>query len=173
MSTQCERKFSAKGVFEKKHDYTVKVDSEAFSQSSSNNSIKKAKNDRKFNIRVKQHDILLLDLLAAHAGVPRSVLINKFLHDFLLDELMSIKEDDARLLLAAHADRDVIYDEFEKPWMYSAFNWKLMRILKNVSFYNEFSLHVQPPDVDPAGPEFQHNSETFRGLRSKLKGVKK
>ena len=79
-----------------------------------------AKSDRKFNIRVKQDDVCLLDALAKTHGVTRSTLINQILHDILRDELMSIEEGDARVLLAHVADLSASYDDLSLPWVYDA-----------------------------------------------------
>lgn len=151
-------------------EFTIRVKPEAFPETSAQSLSGKVRGERKFNIRIKQHDICLLDALAAHEGVARSVLINKLLHDFLLDELMSIEDDDARALLAVTADERATYDDLAQSWVLSAIGWECRHLLGNILEFN--SRYEQQPSDHPGAPENQFNSETFIGLRDKLKGVK-
>ena len=59
---------------------------------------------KKFNIRIRHEDIILLDALSTHQGISRAALLNKILHDIMRDALMSWKADDARVFLAKTAD---------------------------------------------------------------------
>ncbi len=123
--------------------------------------------ERKFNIRIQQQDIFLLDALALHNGTSRSTLINHVLHGILLDELMSIKDLDARALIAATADARANYDELAEPWLETVFSPEFQKVFDNICTYNS------PHDMGggPPPPE-GYNSEAFHGLRAKLKGMK-
>lgn len=152
-------------------EFTIRLKPETFSETSDQSPPRKAKNDRKFNIRIKQHDIFLLDTLASHEGVARSALINKLLHDFLRDELMSIEEADARALLAVVADEHATYDDLAQPWIIDAIGSDSRHLLHNILEFNH--RNEQQPSDHPGAPENQFNSDTFIGLRDKLKGIKK
>ena len=133
------------------------------------------KNDRKFNIRIKQDDICLLDALAKLYDVTRSALINDILHDIMREELMSVEEDDARVLLAREADLSASYDDLAQPWVYDALEPKFQHMLQSMLKYS--NAHGQPPDVGmPTGYEVNeedYRSATYLGLRDKLKGLSK
>ena len=132
-----------------------------------------AKSDRKFNIRVKQDDLCLLDALAKTNGVTRSTLINQILHDILRDELMSIEADDARVLLAHIADLSASYDDLSLPWVYDALGSNFLNMLHSMLEYS--NPNGQPPDLSmPAGYKYteeDYRSATYLGLRDKLKGL--
>jgi len=152
-------------------EFTLRIKPEMFPEASDQGFSGKPKSDRKFNIRIKQHDIHLFDALAEQEGVSRSVLINRLLHDFLRDELMSVQEDDARALLAVTADEQANYDDLAQPWVLDAIGWECRHLLSNILEFN--SQYEQQPSDHPGAPENQFNSEAFIGLRDKLKGIKK
>ncbi len=133
------------------------------------------KNDRKFNIRVKQDDVCLLDALAKLHGVTRSALINEILHDIVRDELMSIEEDDARVLLAHVADLSASYEPLSQPWVYDALGPDFRHMLHSMLEYS--NAHGRPPDVSmPSGYQYteeEYRSAAYLGLRDKLKGLSK
>ena len=170
MSDQNVRAFSVHRGSVLDGEFTIRLKSGVFPKDPGQSLPHKAKNDRKFNIRIKQHDICLLDALADHEGVARSVLINKLLHDFLRDELMSIHEDDARALLAVEADKRATYDDLGQPWVIDAIGSDYRRILSNILEFNH--RNEQQYSYHPGAPENEFNSETFIGLRDKLKGIK-
>ena len=155
-------------------EFTVRVVPEKF-QPDPGSISERAKIDRKYNLRIKQDDICLLDALAKLHGVTRSSLINEILHEIMRDELMSIEEDDARVLLAHVADQSASYDDLSLPWAYDALGSEFRHMLMNVLEYG--NTHGQPPDVGmPSGyqiTEEDFRSPTYLGLRSKLKGLSK
>ncbi|MCR6499075.1 hypothetical protein MUO32_08535 [Shinella sp. CPCC 101442] len=150
-------------------EFTIRIKPESLSELVDKTPPKKIKSDRKFNIRIRQHDILLLDALADQQDVTRSTLINVLLHDFLRDELMSVQDDDARALLALTADEQASYDALAQPWVYDAIGSDCRHLLRSILEFN--SPHERMPEPD--APENAFNSETFIGLKSKLKGLKK
>ncbi|WP_028490055.1 hypothetical protein [Thiothrix lacustris] len=129
-----------------------------------NNVKLKKKNERKLNIRVKQHDIYLLDAIAKHDGISRSALINKILYNYFLGELKEIKDMDACALLAQTVDDQVNYDVLNMPWTYDAFNGCFKGILRNIMTYNSFDQQQYEEDV--------YSSEIYLGLIKKLKALK-
>lgn len=171
MSGQNVRSFSVHRGSVLDGEFTLRVKPEMFREASDQSFSGKPKSDRKFNIRIKQHDILLFDALAEQEGVSRSVLINRLLHDFLRDELMSVQDDDARALLAVAADEQANYDDLAQSWVLDALGSDFHHILHNILEFND--RNEQQPSDHPGAPENQFNSEAFIGLRSKLKGIKK
>ena len=169
MAEEQTRSFSTK-----RGEFTLRTLPEKF-QKATDTSPERAKADRKFNIRIKQDDICLLDALAKLHGVTRSALINEILHEIVRDELMSIEEDDARVLLANVADQSASYDELSQPWVYDALGSEFRHMLMGMLKYSD--IHGQPPEVGvPSGYEITeeyYRSPTYLGLRAKLKGLSK
>lgn len=155
-------------------DRTVRIHAEKLSEHADLAPPRKAKHDRKFNLRIRQDDICLLDALAQKEGMPRSALINALLHDFLLDELMSVTEIDARVLLAETADARATYDPLAQPWAHDALSGELKFIRRNVEEGND-ALSGQPPEIGfPVGHKLReedYRSPAYIGLRDKLKGL--
>lgn len=168
MSKDHIRSFSTK-----RREFTIRILSEKFQSDERNRTSERAKSDRKFNIRIKQDDISLLEALAKKGGVTRSALINDILHDIMRDELMSIEDQDARVLLAHVADLSASYDDLTQPWVYDALGFEFRHMLESVLQYS--NTHGQPPEVGlPSGYQISdedYRSPAYMGLRDKLKGV--
>lgn len=164
-----------RSVSTKRRNFNVRIISENFPSEENARSSERTKSDRKFNIRIKQDDICLLDALARKLGITRSVLINDILHDIMRDELMSIEEQDARVLLAHVADLSASYDDLTQPWVYEALGSEFRHMLESVLKYS--NAHGQPPEVNlPSGyqlSEEDYRSPVYMGLRDKLKGLSK
>lgn len=167
MNTQYIKYLSKDGVEDTK--FYIAIDPSKFPSPDSNEVRPKKINERKLNIRIQQHDLYMLDAVAKYHGMSRSALINELLHDFLLEELDSIKEGDARALLANTIDERVNYDKSAVPWIYSALSHDFESLLDNIITYNS-PVELCP---DPHYPEAQFNSDTFCSLSKKIKGVKK
>lgn len=129
----------------------------------------RGKHDRKYNIKIRQDDLVLLDALAGQKNIPRSVLLNNLLHEILLEELMSVQEHDVRLLLAQTADSLAHYDELSHPWEFDAIQPGCRQIVHNMEHYNSAELHVQY-DLNP--PDSWH-SENFFAIKEALEQIKK
>lgn len=168
MSDHSSRTFSVRRGSLLDGEFTIRIRPERLPEFS-DKTPKKIKRNRKFNIRIKQHDILLLDALADQQDVTRSALINMLLHDLLRDELMSVQDDDARALLAVTADEQVSYDASAQPWVMDAISSDYRHLLRNILEFN--CPHELMPE--PSAPEDAYNSETFVGLKGKLRGLKK
>ncbi len=135
----------------------------------------RGKSDRKFNIRIKQDDICLLDALAQLRGVTRSTLINEILYEIVRDELMSVEDQDARVLLARVADQAASYDEMAQPWVYDALAPQVHYLLESVLSGRDVRIDAQYHG-ESMGEMFVEEdcySPTFLGLRNKLKGLTK
>lgn len=96
--------------------HRLSVDPEAFQDTANLIPTSPKRIDKKLNLRIRTEDHLLLKALADAAGVKNSTLLNKLLHDLLLEALLGIEEEDARALLAKKADDQAEYDGFERPW---------------------------------------------------------
>lgn len=159
----------------KRQKFTVRILSEKFPAEERVGASERTKSDRKFNIRIKQDDICLLDALAKRHGITRSALINDILHDIMRDELMSIEEQDARTLLAHVADLSASYDDLSQPWVHDALGSEFRHLLKSVLQYS--NADGRPPEVDfPSGYQFSeedYRSPAYIALREKLKGLSK
>jgi len=151
----------------KRGEFTARIVSERFPEGGDTKNVERTKSDRKFNIRIKQDDICLLDALAKHQKTTRAALINVILHEYIRDELMSIEDVDARVLLAHVADLSASYDDLARPWVSDALSANFSHTLNSVLKYS--NTHGQPPETS----EENYRSPTYIGLRDKLKGISK
>lgn len=166
MNETLTRKFSRNGEI-----YAVSLRVDKFNASDAAPLATRGKHDRKYNIKIRQDDLVLLDALAGQKNIPRSVLLNNLLHEILLDELMSVKENDVRLLLAQTADSLAHYDELSHPWEFDAIQKECSKIVENIKYYNRAALDVAP---DPYAPQdYSWNSENFSAIKEALEQIKK
>lgn len=159
----------------KQGEFTARVFPEKFEQAESENQ-NTYKSDRKFNIRIKQDDIFLLDALAKHHGTTRSTVINKILHQIMRDELMSIQDKDACVLLADTADQLASYDDLDRPWIYDALGDEFHFMLNNAREGHDIKTGYPVEMGAPSG--YQITEEDFRssayiGIRKKLEEIAK
>lgn len=131
----------------------------------------RGKHDRKYNIKIRQDDLVLLDALAGQKNIPRSVLLNNLLHEILLDELMSVQENDVRLLLAQTADSLAHYDELSHPWVVDAIQTECRQIVHNINHYNRAEIELRQP-LEDIQPDSWH-SENFFAIKEVLEQIKK
>lgn len=129
--------------------------------------------DKKLNLRIRQEDNLLLKALAAHAEVNISALLNRLLHDLLLDALLEIEEDDARALLARAADARASYDVFEQPWCMDVGRHFADRAIENAVQWNDLAVDAHRDDELRHGVAMAEiHSELFNELDRLLKEMK-
>lgn len=107
--------------------------------------------DRKLNLRIRKEDNLLLKALADAAGVKNSTLLNKLLHDLLLESLLGIKDEDVRALIATLADGEAEYDGYERPWCVDVAGQYTEAAIQNALEWNELTPDVQPPELESHG----------------------
>jgi len=150
---------------------TVTVRPDRFGTASKTVWSTRGKHDRKYNVKIRHDDLVLLDALADQQGIPRSVLLNNLLHEILLDELLAIPEPDARLLLARTADRLAHYDNLSQPWVHDMIQSESARLLENIERYNQVALDVQD---DPNAPrDHSWNSDTYLAIKEVLEKMNK
>lgn len=127
--------------------------------------------DRKLNLRIRKEDNLLLKALADAAGVKNSTLLNKLLHDLLLESLLAIEDEDARALIAVLADREATYDGFERPWCVEVAGQHTDAAIHNALEWNELTPgSVQLPDLDAYGmTKADLHSDAFNELMRMFK----
>lgn len=108
--------------------------------------------DKKINLRIRKEDNTLLKHLAEQSGVSNSAMLNRLLHDLLLDALLDIEEEDARALLAVAADARATYDGFERPWCVDVGGHFSGRAIRNALEWNDLTPEsVQPPELKAHG----------------------
>ncbi|SPB14314.1 hypothetical protein NOV72_01564 [Caballeronia novacaledonica] len=151
-------------------EYSLALDVDRFGEPNER-SITRGKHDRRYNIKIRQEDVALLDALVALNEVPRSLLLNNLLHDILLNALQDIKDNDVRLLLAHTADQRAHYDELSCPWVFDAIETECRQIMQNIFQYNQAAVQVQD---DPNAPsDHSWNSEDFLAVKEALEGLDK
>lgn len=126
------------------------------------------RSERKFNMRIKRQDLMLLDALAEVSNRPRSELINELLHRILLKELESIEKLDARVLLAMTADQAAAYDPLARPWIVEIMTPDIRFMINNVLEHG--NVHDMPAD-DMAPDDYSPHSEAYDFFKSKIDGA--
>lgn len=151
--------------------FTIDVDPNFFVAKEDDASASRPKHDKKYNLRIRQEDLHLLDALAEEKSVPRSVLLNHLLHEILLEDLMKIQELDVHLLLAETADRRSQLDAMSQPWAVDAMQTENQAIIENVSRYNSA---VRDFYADPNAPE-DHlwNTKQYHVVKKSLESMDK
>lgn len=148
--------------------YTVTLRLKEFGDDSSTLRPAAKRTDRKLNLRIHKDDVDLLDALAEHAGIPRSMLLNRLLHDLLRQELLAVKDLDACALLANEADKRANYDDFELPWRYDVAGRFSEKAIENMIAYNQ----LDADELSPDSITNNGNSAFFKEISSRLKGIK-
>lgn len=169
MNETLTKKFPSKGG----RTYAVSLPIDRFKASDEAPLATRGKHDRKYNIKMRQDDLVLLDALAGQKNIPRSVLLNNLLHEILFDELMSVQEHDVRLLLAQTADSLAHYDGLSHPWVVDAIQTECRQIVHNINHYNraEIELELRQP-LEDIQPDSWH-SENFFAIKEVLEQIKK
>lgn len=151
--------------------WKLSVETGQFPEADSPAALQRVKYDKKFNLRVKQEDIHLLDALAEATGTPRSQILNQLLHEILLDGLLEIPDLDVRLLVAEQADQRAHMDDTLGPWAVDALQTSNRSIRDNVRQYNTAVLDFQG---DPnAPPDLDHHSRPYHHIRKMLEAIEK
>lgn len=162
---------------EKKSDELTKkeafrINHEKFMASDEREIVRKKQPSKKYNIKIKKSDLILLDAMAETNEVPRSVLLNEILHEILLKSLKEeIKDEDTKVLIASEADKLVKYDHTNVPWIFDALPIECHFLIENVLEFNRTEVHVQPDIYSPAGTNY--NSESFNLIKNALEESKK
>lgn len=151
-------------------EFTVHLKSQDFEQTGDMPLALRAKHDKKYNLRIKQEDLVLVDALADAKGVPRSVIFNHLLHEILRKELMNIQDLDVRLLLAETADQRSPGNKLSSSWAQDAIQAQSEAIFENIRKYNSAVLDYQDDPYAPA--DHSYNSKNYLAIKNKLNGIK-
>lgn len=122
--------------------------------------------ERKYNMRIKRQDLILLDELAQHSRRPRSELINELLHRILLKELSQISAIDARILVALKADEDAAYDPLASQWMVDALQPEIDFMVRNAVEHGT----VTDKFTDDLSPDELHTEE-YNILKARIEEI--
>lgn len=154
----------------KKEDF--RINHEKFMASDERDILRKKQPSKKYNIKIKKSDLILLDAMAETNDVPRSALLNEILHEILLKSLKEeIKDKDTKMLIASEADKLVKYDRTNVPWIFDALPIECHYLIQNVMEFNQTQVYVQPDMYSPADTNF--NSESYNLIQKALKESKK
>lgn len=149
-----------------------RINHEKFMASEEREILRKKQPSKKYNIKIKKSDLILLDAMAETNEVPRSVLLNDILHEILLKSLKEeINDEDTKILIASEADKLVNYDHTTVPWIIDALPIECHYLIKNVMKYNQSVVYVQPDMYSPDDTNF--NSESYNMIKKALKESKK
>lgn len=116
--------------------------------------------DRKINLKLVKSDVQVLDLIAAHYNVPRSVIVNDILHKILMDEFNSIKDADTKYLIALYADANNNHTPCDDTWQET--------MMKEFGYNLHISLEPRKDTYFYQGEYIPH-SETFKQIYRRLK----
>ena len=152
--------------------HRILVNQDAFGSTATMISEPPRRTDKKLNLRVRKEDNFLLKALAEESGVSNSAMLNRLLHELLLEALLDIEEDDARALLATAADARASYDGFERPWCVDVGGRFSHEAIDNALNWNDLGTNVVPPDLlqgmTRADLHSTRFNELFRLLEDKL-----
>lgn len=150
--------------------FTLSLKSQDFEQPLEIPLALRAKHDKKYNLRIKQEDLVLMDALAEAKCVPRSMIFNHILHEILRKQLMDIQELDVRLLLAETADQRFPGNKSSSSWAQDAIQKQSEAIIENIRKYNSTDRDHQD---DPYAPtDHSYNSKNYFAIKNKLEGIK-
>ena len=122
---------------------------------------KKTKLPTRFNIRIKQEDLSLLDALAEHHEMSRSSLLNSLVYGILQDELRSVEDMDSRVLLATSADELFQADKLSTSWISDVFQDEMDDMKQQYLDFGEY------------GTGTVNHSDTFQPLKDRIKVISK
>lgn len=149
-----------------------RINREKFMASDEREILRKKQPSKKYNIKIKKSDLILLDAMAETNEVPRSTLLNEILHEILLKSLEEeIKDKDTKILIASEADKLVKYDHTDIPWIFDALPIECHKLIQNIIKFNQAQVDVQPDMYAPADANF--NSESYNLIQKALKENKK
>lgn len=146
--------------------WTLSVETGKFPEADPLATLQRVKYDKKFNLRIKQEDIHLLDALAETTSTPRSQILNQLLHEILLEGLREIPDLDVRLLVAETADQRARIDDTLGPWAVEALQTSNRCIRDNVRKFNSDVLDFQEDPNAPA--DIDYHSKYYYDIQKKL-----
>ncbi|WP_293703328.1 hypothetical protein [uncultured Parasutterella sp.] len=96
-------------------------------------SIVKSKEDKRYNLKLYDTDIALLDELSAVSGVSRNTLIAFVMDELLMRQLKRVGEEDTAVLIAGAADAlvGVKASDLDTPWVTKYFQSRVKNAYQN------------------------------------------
>lgn len=122
--------------------------------------------ERKFNLKIKKLDLLLIDKLAEHYSVPRSVIVNELLYRALVQELRDIRTLDVEVLLANYADSKITHNRQNWPWIFDVLGSDINKIRDQ---YQKGKDMKGNPLYPTKSGHSAHYEQTFEFLKKKIK----
>lgn len=143
---------------------------------------------KKYNIKIKKQDLVLIDEIANLEGASRTEIINKLISSYLVKTLLTIKEEGEpeeqniklRLLIASRADAltDKSLNTGETSFKYDPFGWcglvakgETIAAIKHASKYGFFDLSYDPSSTSDLTPEKfveQNQTDVYKKIKKIL-----
>lgn len=131
-------------------------------------SFPQSKLDRKINLKLLKQDVQILDMIAAHYNVARSVIVNEILYRILLDDFNSIRDVDTKFLIANAADYSGNYSS-------SGFSWIDTILLQgaryDIVFAHDEKSYLYQGEVIPFSDSYKQlhaRLEKFRDIKDQI-----
>ena len=111
-------------------------------------SIVKSKEDKRYNLKLYDTDIALLDELSAVSGVSRNTLVAFVMDEVLMRLLKGVEEEDTAVLIAGAADAlaGKKVSDLDTPWVTKFFQGRVNRAYQN-------TMHFGDPDISSFSEE--------------------
>lgn len=108
--------YKAKNPFALSQDREVTINTEEFEKVEPSKF--RAKEDKRYNLKLYETDVELLDYLSAEIGTSRNNLVGLILEQVLRGLLDGVKTEDTQLLIAESADEmvDIYWRHINSPW---------------------------------------------------------
>lgn len=123
--------------------------------------IDEPKKSKKLNLKIKSDDLLMIDGLTRLFNISRSQLLEKMIHDILLDELLAIDSKDVRLFLAEKADELANPNSNVASWAYKAFEKEIQSMFHHIRRGDSLQEEQNPT-----------NSKYYNAIVEEFKGFK-
>jgi hypothetical protein len=128
-----------------------------------------APKEKKYNLKVNEADIEVMDLLSKHIGISRNTLINLLLERILNKWLFEVKDFDAKVLIARHADKlcQGIYSDIGNSWTNKVFKDIISEQLHWLRFYSKESPEISLSDGwETAHEELEELFEQYKEAKN-------
>ncbi len=147
-----------------KFEYISEVNKEAF-EKLKNSINKNTKNPgKKFNIKIKSEDLSIIDYISEKQNLTRSSILNKVIDDILKDEIDSIEDYDAKLLVAKAADEHYETNS-DEPGRWTC--WVLRHHIRELQ-ENYLQWNSPQPVIDAPTDIQSTNSEQFNFFKKRI-----
>ena len=123
-----------------------------FPEGASSGGKKQTPLNKKYNLLVRQEDLILLEKMQSAFGVSRTALLNNLLSNIMEQFLFSYNEGDARIAIAQWADDKSGLEGAKESWVETALKPDTLQIQRNYETYN--TSYDQCPDHNHPEQEF-------------------